>query len=345
LKNDNNTFDNNVTVSRLTAIWAFSESAFGGILHAISVPFRGIFINAAAVILITLIAVKSASRQILKSTLIVVVIKALVSPHSPLTAHFAVSMQGIIGSLLFRTKRFFRLSALLLGIITLILSGTQKIIILTVLFGNSFWKSIDVFIKQVSKDFLKLGLPSDYHYGFILIGLYISIHLIAGIIVGYYAGLLPAKLSDISKSFENLNLERSETEIIRKDKKGKKKSWIQRPSGIIILSVLFVIMIYSYFYPYKLEIKSIEILIMILRAVLLTILWYFVLAPLIRKLFLKHMSGKKNLYSQEVDEIVNLFPKFREIVSYCWSESKKVKGLRRIKIFLSTSFYNLLFSK
>jgi hypothetical protein len=331
-----------VSVSRLTAIWAFSESAFGGILHAISVPFRGIFINATSVILITLIAVKSSSRQILKSTLIVVVIKAFVSPHSPLTAHFSVSMQGIIGSLLFRTKRFFRLSALLLGIITLLLSGTQKIIILTLLFGNSFWKTIDVFIKQVSIDFLKLGLPSDYHYGFILIGIYISIHLIAGIIVGYYAGLLPVKLSTVAKNFEKFNAERSETEIIRKDKKGKKKSWIQRPSGIIILSVLFLIMIYSYFYPYKIEIKSIEVLIMILRAVFLTILWYFVFAPVIRKLFSKYMSRKKNLYSEEVDEIVNLFPEFYDVIELSWNQSRKFNGMRRIISFVSNSFLGLI---
>lgn len=341
----NQNFTDEISVSRLTAIWAFSESAFGGILHAISVPFRGLFINAAAVILITLIAIKSHSKQILKSTLIVVIIKALVSPHSPLTAHFAVSTQGIVGSLVFKTKRFFRLSALLLGIITLFLSGTQKIVILTVLFGNSFWRSIDIFIKQISKDFLKIGIPQDFHYGFILVGVYVSIHLIAGALVGYYAGLLPVKLEAVSKNFDSCNMNNNQTSIPERKKKGKKKNWIQRPSGIIILSILLVIMIYSYFYPHKIEMKSVEILIMIIRAVLLTIIWYFIFAPLSRKLFVRFISGKKNLYSEEVEEIVNLFPRFREIVSYCWNESKKNKGIKRIKSFLSTSFYCLLFNK
>lgn len=340
-----NDFADYISVSKLTAIWAFSESAFGGILHAISVPFRGIFINSASVILISLIAIKSYSKQILKSTLIVVIVKALVSPHSPLTAHFAVSTQGIIGSLLFRSKNYFRLSAFLLGIITLFLSGTQKIIILTILFGNSFWKSIDIFIQQVSKDFLKLGLPQDFHYGILIIVVYIYIHLIAGAVVGYYAGLLPIKLDTASKSFNGFNIQKKGSLIPEKKKNGKKRSWIQRPSGMIILFFLSVIMIYSYFYPYKIEIKSIEILIMIIRAVLLTIIWYFVFAPLIRKLFVKYISRKKNLYSEEVDEIVNLFPAIREIVSYCWNESKRTKGLKRITSFLSTTLYSLLFSK
>ncbi|MEJ2105043.1 MAG: hypothetical protein P8X47_10770 [Ignavibacteriaceae bacterium] len=32
-----------LSILRITAIWAFSESAFGGILHALSIPLRGIF--------------------------------------------------------------------------------------------------------------------------------------------------------------------------------------------------------------------------------------------------------------------------------------------------------------
>lgn len=336
-------FSEDVSVSRLTAIWAFSESAFGGILHAISVPFRGLFINAASVLIITLMAIKSSSRQILKSTLIVVIIKALVSPHSPLTAHFAVSTQGLIGSVLFRTKRFFRLSAFMLGSITLLLSGIQKIIILTLLFGYNFWKSIDIFIKQISKEFFQLGIPKDYQYGYIIIGIYISIHLIAGFFIGYYAGLLPRKLKSLSERFYNLEPNLNDFSFPKKIKKNRRKSWMQRPSGIIILTVLFLIMIYSYFFPYKTEIKSIEVLIMIIRAFSLTILWYFVMAPLIKKLYSKFISAKKNLYSREVDEIVNLFPKFREIVSFSWNQSKQTKGFKRIKNFLSTSFYYLLF--
>jgi hypothetical protein len=43
-------------VQRLTALWALSEAAFGGVLHAFQVPFTGLFINASAIIFITLIA-------------------------------------------------------------------------------------------------------------------------------------------------------------------------------------------------------------------------------------------------------------------------------------------------
>ncbi len=85
-------------------------------------------------------AIRRNDSEILKSALIVILIKALVSPHSPLTAYFAVGIQGLLGYLLFSTKKFYTFSALLLGIFTLFFSGIQKIVVLTILFGNNLWK-------------------------------------------------------------------------------------------------------------------------------------------------------------------------------------------------------------
>jgi len=71
------------SVLKITALWGFSEAAFGGILHALTIPLRGLFISSAAVLFISLIALFSKnSKEILKATLIVVLIKAVVSPHS-----------------------------------------------------------------------------------------------------------------------------------------------------------------------------------------------------------------------------------------------------------------------
>lgn len=341
-----NNYIQTLSVLRITALWAFSESAFGGILHALTIPLRGIFINAAAVLFISLIALFSkSSKEILKSTLIVILIKALVSPHSPLTAYFAVSIQGLVGYLLFLNKNFFRTSALLLGIITLFFSGVQKIVVLTILFGNNLWKSINIFVKQVANEFLSLGFHPDIHYGFLLIGIYVFIHLIAGTIIGIYAGALPKKLDEFSEQIKTLNFDESDSEIPKKEKKGKKKSWLLRPTGIIILTILIVVLIYSYFNPYKSEIASVEIVIMLVRSIVLTVLWYALLAPFVRKMFQKFISGKKSFYSKEIDEILNLFPQFKKIVGFTWKESQRIKGLKRIKHFLSTSFYYLLLNK
>lgn len=338
-----NKFDYQISILKITALWAFSESAFGGILHALTIPLRGIFINVAAVLFISLIALFSkSSKEILKSTLIVILIKALVSPHTPLTAYFAVSIQGLVGYLLFLNKNFFRTSALLLGIITLFFSGIQKIVVLTILFGNNFWKSINLFVKQIVNEFLSFGFHPDIHFGLLLIGSYIFIHLVAGVIAGLYAGSLPKKLDEFSNQSKTIIFDEFPPKIPRKEKKGKKKNWLLRPTGIIILTILFAVLIYSYYNPYKSDIASIEIIIMLIRSIVLTVLWYALLAPFVKRMFQKFISGKKSLYSEEIDEILNMFPHFKRIVGYTWKESQSYKGLKRIKIFLSTSFYYLL---
>lgn len=351
ISNQNNniiTVDNmeiNISILKITAIWAFSESAFGGILHALNVPFRGLFISAAAVLFITLIILFSKnSKEIFKSTIIVILIKALVSPHTPLTAYLAVSIQGLLGYLLFINKNFYRLSAMLLGILTLLFSAVQKLVVLTVLFGNTLWKSINIFIKQLSKEFFSIGLSSDINYGHILIWAYITIHIAAGVFVGFYAGLLPKKLSYYTQQISKTNFDELNIGIPQKDKKKKKKNWFQRPTGIIFLIISILLLLFSYLSPANSGIASWEIAIMLIRSVLLTVLWYALLAPIVKRLFQKYLSKKKSIYAQEIDEIMNLFPHFRNIVSYCWKNSSDKKGFKRIHYFISTSFYYLLLS-
>ena len=337
--------DYQISIFKITALWAFSESAFGGILHALTIPLRGIFISSAAVLFISLIALFSkSSKEILKSTLIVILIKALVSPHTPLTAYLAVSIQGLLGYLLFITKYFYRSSALILGILTLLFSGLQKIVVLTVLFGNTLWKSLNIFIKQVSNEFLSLGLNPNINYGYLLIGLYVLIHFAAGIFIGFYAGTLPQKINYYSKQISNIVFKDGD-DIPNRDKKKKKKNWIFRPTGLTILAISLVVLIISYLHPAEKEITSFEIIIMLLRSIILTLLWYALLAPIVKKIFQKYLADKKSTYAKDIDEILNLFPAFKKIVSYCWKNSSEKKGLKRIRYFLSTSFYYLLLSK
>jgi len=332
------------SILKITALWAFSESAFGGILHALTIPLRGLFISSAAVLFISLIALFSkSSKEILKATLIVVLIKALVSPHSPLAAYLAVSLQGVFGYLLFSSRKFYKLSALLLGLLVLFFSGMQKIIILTILFGNTLWESLDIFIKQVSIEFLSIDHP-DINYGYVLIAAYVLLHLIAGLFIGLYAGRLPERIDHykniIPASIENITGE----EIPRKEKK-KKRIWFLRPTGIFIIVVSAGVIIFSYLSPELEENVTTSVLIMLVRSLVITLIWYMLLAPFATKLFQKFIAKRKSEYSKDLEIIISMFPKFKEIVNYCWNFSKDKKGYKRIRYFLSTSFYYLLLSK
>ncbi len=84
---------------------------------------------------------------------------------------------------------------------------------------------------------------------------------------------------------------------------------------------------------------------MLLRSAVITIVWFFIIGPKLKKLFQKYLAGKKNQYATEINEIINSFPQFKNVVSYCWNNSSDKKGITRIRKFLSTSFYYLLLSK
>ena len=336
--------DERLSVLRITALWAFSESAFGGILHALTIPLRGLFISSAAVLFISLIALFSRNNKgILKATLIVILIKAVVSPHSPLTAYFAVSLQGVLGYLLFSTKKFYKLSALLLGILVLFFSGIQKIVILTILFGNTLWESLDIFVKQVSIEILSIDHP-NINYGYVLITGYVLLHLIAGLFIGIYAGRLPQKIN-FYKSIVPSSIESERVEEIPQKEKRKKKSWFFRPTGIFVIVLSAGVIVLSYLSPDLEERVVMSVVIMLIRSLVITFVWYTLLAPVAKKLFQKFVAKRNSEYSKDLEEIISMFPQFKKIVNYCWRLSKDKKGYKRIRYFLSMSFYYLLLSE
>ena len=94
-------------LQRLTALWAFTESGLGGIMHALQIPFTGLLVGGMAVIMICLIAEFSEHtyKEVLKSVIIVLIVKAMAAPLTPVTAYIAVSFQAILGFVLFSLLR------------------------------------------------------------------------------------------------------------------------------------------------------------------------------------------------------------------------------------------------
>lgn len=174
----------------------------GGLLHAARVPFRGMIISSIAVIIICLIAYNSKTRgNILKAAVLVLAVKAGISPHTPVAAYAAVFLQGLLGELFFFNKRFFTLSSIVFGILVGTLTGLQKIITLTIIFGNTLWEAINQFVNYVIKEFfLNSAEFASINFSFFLVVSYVSIHILFGLAAGIFASRIPAKIS-----FTNVN--------------------------------------------------------------------------------------------------------------------------------------------
>src|SRR4051812_36078262 len=128
---------NTSSVQRLTALWALSESGLGGIMHAMKIPFTGFFLGGFAVVMISLVAhyTKNNMRQVLQATLLVMLVKVAVSPHSPWPAYIAVGFQGLAGALIYRMIPLYALAAPVFGFLALVESALQKFLLTTIIFG------------------------------------------------------------------------------------------------------------------------------------------------------------------------------------------------------------------
>ena len=151
-------------IQRLTALWAFTESGLGGIMHALQIPFTGLLVGGMAVIMISIIAkiAEHNFKQLLKSAIIVLIIKAMISPHTPFTAYVAVSFQALLGFALFSLLSVNFISIFLLSTIAMLESAIQKILILTLFFGESLWKAMDGMIAWLSNQFGSIVSNGSY---------------------------------------------------------------------------------------------------------------------------------------------------------------------------------------
>jgi len=321
-----------------------SEGFLGGFLHLAKIPFTGLILGNVAVILITLISKFSGKNgTILKATIIVLIVKGIISPHTPFTAYLAVFLQGLLGEIIFNKRKFPAVSALLLGFAVSLLSSFQKIFFLTVIFGKNLWDSIDQFTTIIFKEFFGL-ISSNISISYWLIAVYASIHIIFGILTGLYAGRLVRRI-DLILNIENRKLFDVNSFVEGKNnnaKKEKHKRWWFKPSGIFFFIFTITVFVFSYLYPEYAFVKKDSILIMFARGILLMFIWFKFVSPFLMSAFKKFLDKKKNKYTKEIENVVNVLPLFKGVIKYCWKETSDGKGLKRLHRFFSLTLLNLL---
>ena len=312
-------------VKRLTALWAFCESGLGGVLHALQMPFTGLVIGGLAVIIITLIAVfaEQQYRLIFKSLLLVLMIKVIISPYTPFTAYIAVGFQAVMGYVIFHLFNINFLSILLLSTIAMLESAMQKLLILTLLFGSSFWKATNELVFFITS---QINLPTLNGSQWV-IGIYLLIYFLGGIAVAWMAYTVM-----ISYTLENKYPVFSDTEYSNPgetaENKIKLKAWIMLFILISITVLLFV------FAPnakqgWMAVIKTLCWTFTVLVA------WYLLISPALTKLIRLVLNKKISAYSEEIADTLATFPALKKIAVAAWRKSSAIKGWRRWSFFIA----------
>lgn len=319
---------------RITALWALSEAALGGVLHAFKIPFTGLFIGGSAVIFITLLALFSQKKgTILKATLIVMIVKALISPHTPVNAYVAVGIQGLMGEFLFRWLKYPRAASISLGIFAMLQSSLQMLIALTVVFGNNLWNSIDLFGNYVLKQFMiDPSTQSAFSLSVLLVSIYVGLHLLMGIAAGIFGPIAAEKIKIELRQKRNMFIPLYEGKNSNISKPKRRRQRFLRLSNIIFIMAVLIIIL-SYIFPIFEKSQGSAALIMIIRSILIMTIWFTFLGPKVLKRVQKYLYSKQNVYADEVKNIIEVFPVLRQIVNQCWNHSSNYKNIKRIKYF------------
>lgn len=342
-------------VNKYIAIWAFSESAFGGLMHALKIPFTGLILGGIAVIFLSLInELVDSKKQIIKATLLVISIKFLLSPNTPFTAYLAVFVQGLLAFIFFSTLSSKVISISLLSLFSSIWSASQKVILTTLFFGMNFWYSIDELSRYIAKKF-GITLDNSFSMSQLLIVLYFLLHLVGAVFIAYITINLPQYLSKHAQRLEELFFEfksqnnyKTESEQLLNNKTQLKRKWYKKPRRWILVLFLLILSFLTFIDPSLKEIMFINVISMIVRALILIYLWFKVISPSLVKL-LMYIIRKKNYLNGDhlkiVDDFKNLFPEFKSKIKLAWEINSDQERIIRIKNFLRDSILILIITK
>jgi hypothetical protein len=325
----------NLRFHRLIALWVIVEAFAGGMLHALKIPFTGMIVSSLAVFCILLIGYFVPNRNAIAiATVVVALFKLMLSPHSPPTAYIAVFFQGALGSLVFRSSISLKSKAITLAVFSLAESALQRILVLVILYGNSFWNALDGFIQKL------LGSSTNPQYSLWIASSYVLLHVIGGLVVGVYSTRLILKSQVWKTNLNELQIPANDlanATPVQLSKKRRKATFVN-----FLFITLIVMYLLSLLFPDHLSFPKQKIVAILIRASVLLAVWYVVVSPLLMLLLRRYLERKRSVYAAIINAVTNLLPQTRFIFLESWRRSSEEHGIDRIKLFMKTLMVNVI---
>ncbi len=315
---------------QFTALWAFTETTLGGLMHALHLPFTGIFVGGFAVMLLILMAHQFSYAEILKSTFLVVFVKLMASPQSPPAAYLAVGFQGFAAAFFFSIIPIKQIATYLFAVIAMLESAIQKILVMTLINGKAFWEALDAFGNSVSKDF-GLAQLEQISLSWSLMLFYVALYFVWGFILGFWGLRLLNKsktrkieLSEIKNQYKDL--------IVQKQTPLNKKITFW---GLLIYLV-FISLLWITGY------SSSKLLYLTIRSFIGLLVLVYGLNPLLNYLVKRWIRQKNATAMPYLNSLMELQPQFNQN----WEIAKlhiqqlpkqRLKKIKQIELFILLS--------
>jgi hypothetical protein len=318
---------------RITLAWAISECALGGFLHAIQSPFTGLLVGGLSVMFISLLAfhAEKPTRAILQALVFVLGVKMAVSPHSPLGAYFAVSLQALFGVLFFKLIPRFSIAAVLVGVTSLIASAIQKVIILTILFGTGFWNAIDSFSQEIATSLSFLSIQGGFSFSEWLIGIYLGVYALGGFLIGWLASRIPhimeKRATEFDRLIENFDAPSSSDSAIDQPKR-KFQIW-PLVVAFILLGMAVQWLLFSADSAFQ----------QMMRTLTVIAVWMLILRPIFKWILRKSLKSKQASIQSEIEQVQTSIPTLVSFAKFAWKTCGNSDGNRLIGFITIYVYY------
>ena len=313
---------NETAVRRLTALWALSESGLGGIMFALKIPFTGFFLGAIALIILSLLAVftGNSAARLLRATVIVLIVKAVVSPHSSPPAYIAVAFQGCMAAGIFALIRNHRIACIVVGMLSMLESALQKLLVLTLIFGKHIWNALQALLTDITKPFSR----GDHHeYIWTLLTIYLILYACWGALVGWWASGLPQRLEQWRA---NMISNKNELATIAQE---QPKSTLPRLAFYgLLLVVIIGILVYN-------GAGKKLLITVLLRSIAAILLLFVIVRPLVNYGVQRWLRNRPAGQQQEAREVMALLPQLRVYAGMAYRRAAVEKGIiKKAKTFI-----------
>jgi len=309
-------------------------------MHALHLPFTGIFVGGFAIIIISLLASlpdatagdrQSVFSRIAKATILVLLVKAAVSPQSPPPAYIAVAFQGFLGAVLFRWLPF-KAAAILLGIIAMAESALQRIAIATLIYGKSIWQALDTAFNSIVND---LHLPADVSFSVWLIVGYAGLYAIWGLLLGIWMIKLPSKLQEFAAT-----LYANDDQLPMKIAPSTRRKGKHGKLLMLLVVLLFIVVVLL------LDRSSISrAAYVVIRTLAVVGLLVWVVNPLFGWAMARWVKQARGDRARSLKEVVSVLPELRGYVAPAYENARKQKSwLSKFRVFVLTLLVLTLYS-
>jgi multisubunit Na+/H+ antiporter MnhB subunit len=326
----NNPTDRALAIQRLTALWALNECGLGGLLHALNSPFTGLVVGSIAMICIALICSLSGHswKAVMTSLVIVLIIKGLVSPHSSPTAYVAVAFQGVSGALIFRYVPGLLAGSLFFFTLGQVESAMQRLIMLTLLYGQSLWNAVDIWGKWVGD---KWGVVLPASSSTMIIVLYLLIHVAAGLLVGWWCYRIIRTIQrQWGDTAYQLTLSAEDRKAFMPGARSASGPW----KRLALLATLIMLITLAYgVLPGENDWQ--KAMVSILRVVVILVLWFVFIAPMMVRFMHRLLRHKRQQLAAEVTQVMDMFPALLWILDKAWTETRNEGAWTRGQAFLT----------